>query len=511
MAKQLAPLLKPPPPGRGSGMSSDGPDAGQRDALNMPVLPVTGFFRRLGALAFDLLLLYTLQRFATFVLNEAFLSNPDGAWFLAGLLAFLYFALGYGPIGKGQTVGKWLVAIRVTTLDGDVPSLPAAALRTVVLMPFFLTAWIVNAALFREPTFANTQFSLITTIVLMISLIVANLFAIVFNPFKMGMHDYVAKTLVRPAALQPESFADLRARIGPGWRKHYLQPQLMGLGTFLIVFVFLVFNQWPSHLDAEKRRKFDYERALISEVGFPPRTVFQMSSFLPLEEDGGETTEGYQAFIRRVEGTDPPGRLKYKLRLGHKGRWPLGPAEAEALSQRFAKEYHQRIFGAFEGPDLGYNWDRISTEALRRSTFTMRVEIYEYYDLFYPGIERPLSVHEFTFPPLEQVALPAQIDLTTADELVVNPGTPREKRLRGQQLGDFMATFEVEDRDFVPTVDSDPGTIRIGGNLHPIRFADEKVASRPGILTIMGPDDTAAFRFRQKEEAELRLWSITPE
>ncbi|MBI5155172.1 hypothetical protein HZA57_08040, partial [Candidatus Poribacteria bacterium] len=55
---QVSPFLKPPAaaPVRG------GPDTIERDALRVPKLPVAGFWRRLGALAFDLIMIYTFFR-----------------------------------------------------------------------------------------------------------------------------------------------------------------------------------------------------------------------------------------------------------------------------------------------------------------------------------------------------------------------------------------------------------------------------------------------------------------
>src|SRR5690606_8130590 len=151
MAKQLAPLLKPPTPGKSSGGGGgDGPAARERDALNMPILPVTGFFRRMGAMTFDFLLLYTVQRILAGLLKDSILAAPQASWFIAGLLGFLYFALGDGPVGKGRTVGKLLVGIRVTTLDGNVPTLLQALIRTAALYPIFLTSRLINPWAFDD-------------------------------------------------------------------------------------------------------------------------------------------------------------------------------------------------------------------------------------------------------------------------------------------------------------------------------------------------------------------------
>lgn len=402
MAKQLAPLLKPQAPARSSGGGGgDAPIGPERDALNMPILPVTGFFRRMGAMTFDFLLLYTVQRVLAGMLKEPILANPQASWFIAGVLGFAYFALGDGPVGKGRTVGKLLVGIRVTTLDGGVPTLLQAVIRTAMLYPAIVISRGVNSWAFDSSTFFGSQMSLILTVYLLGALFVANVFAIIFNPFKMGLHDYVAKTLVRPSALESEPFAALRERVGKDWRRHYLQPQLMGAGTLLIVFGYLLFTQWPSQLDAPRQQKFQVERELVTEAGFPQSTIFQVSMFIPTTDDAADSEAEREAFFRRISGEDPPGPLRYRLRLANEGNWTADPEATEAMCRRYAELYLHRVFGAFEGPDLGYNWQDVSTTAMRQSSFTLRVELVEYFDLFLGGQEFPVATHEFPFEPLE--------------------------------------------------------------------------------------------------------------
>jgi uncharacterized RDD family membrane protein YckC len=48
------------------------------------------------------------------------------------LLSFLYYIVLEGPKGKGQTLGKKIMKIKVTHEDGNVPSYTQAAIRTVL-------------------------------------------------------------------------------------------------------------------------------------------------------------------------------------------------------------------------------------------------------------------------------------------------------------------------------------------------------------------------------------------
>ena len=48
------------------------------------------------------------------------------------LLSFLYFMVLEGPKGRGQTIGKRIMKIKVIHEDGNVPSYTQAAIRTVL-------------------------------------------------------------------------------------------------------------------------------------------------------------------------------------------------------------------------------------------------------------------------------------------------------------------------------------------------------------------------------------------
>ena len=94
--------------------------APRRGFLNMPRLPVSGFLIRLVAFIFDLLVVIA----AIHLFSKSF---PDFFWMLganAGYVSagftFAYFALFNGPFGKGQTIGKMVLGITVTDLDGRI-------------------------------------------------------------------------------------------------------------------------------------------------------------------------------------------------------------------------------------------------------------------------------------------------------------------------------------------------------------------------------------------------------
>lgn len=64
------------------------------------------------------------------------------------VVMLLYHILLEGPLGGGQTLGKKIMGIKVTTEDGDVPSYRQSAIRTVLrIIDWFPTMYIIGAIL----------------------------------------------------------------------------------------------------------------------------------------------------------------------------------------------------------------------------------------------------------------------------------------------------------------------------------------------------------------------------
>lgn len=59
-------------------------------------------------------------------------SGSSSISFVITLLALLYYILLEGPMGGGQTLGKRIMSIKVTTEGGGVPSYVQALIRTIL-------------------------------------------------------------------------------------------------------------------------------------------------------------------------------------------------------------------------------------------------------------------------------------------------------------------------------------------------------------------------------------------
>jgi len=109
-------------------------DALERNAPKA-VLPLAGFWFRLGALALDIFLIRLAIQTTYPALQPLYLSLGSGSVVVPLAVSFLYLALGEGPVGKGKTLGKAIVQIRATDLRGEMLSAPAAALRALLMLP----------------------------------------------------------------------------------------------------------------------------------------------------------------------------------------------------------------------------------------------------------------------------------------------------------------------------------------------------------------------------------------
>ncbi len=159
--------------------------------------PFTGFIPRLGAFAFDGLLLYLLAMLLDRSLRPVLLQlNPLLPW-LGHILALAYFWLGEGPVGGGRTPGKLFLNLHVVTRTGAAPGWGAAGKRALLKQApaFMFLAWPVYSAGFGGDIFTLiTAFSALQ--IFGLALTIALAFSIAVHPFKRGWHDHWAATWV---------------------------------------------------------------------------------------------------------------------------------------------------------------------------------------------------------------------------------------------------------------------------------------------------------------------------
>ena len=89
-------------------------------------------------------------------------------------------------------------------------------------------------------------------------------------------------------------------------------------------------------------------------------------------------------------------------------------------------------------------------------------------------------------------------DLFRATELKLSAGTPQQRVIKGQDLKRYLGTFAETPRMGVMMVhNSQRGTIKIDGDTYPVHYCEEKVASRPAVITVKNGADVLSIKQRR--------------
>ena len=164
---------------------------------------IAGFWRRLFAFIIDMLLLGLFGSLLGTFFFEQFVQLGQAGRLVGFGIAVLYFGLLNSSIGKGQTVGKRLMKIKVIdATSGHLLALPKAALRYLLLgLPFFCNNLVL-------PVYNTWAFLLLGLIVFGMGGLTFYLY--VFNrKTRQSLHDLVTHTLVvrKEPAGKPPAFS----------------------------------------------------------------------------------------------------------------------------------------------------------------------------------------------------------------------------------------------------------------------------------------------------------------
>lgn len=240
--------------------------------LNMPKLPVSGLFMRTIAFLIDFLLILSAIHIMRATVPDLFWALGKWTPYLTGTFTFAYFVFFNSQYGKGRTVGKLLVGIATTDYDGNAPTLRQAVLRTVILIPVFVTMPLTEAVIGKAENANEIFWKSALAGVPLFAMLIATFVSLPFNPFKQGLHDYFSQTLVRPIPRggemqQLQSFEEMAERIGHSWPKFHRQPQYSAGVAFGIVFILMLFMIRPSGYPENYRQIFEGTMQLQRESG----------------------------------------------------------------------------------------------------------------------------------------------------------------------------------------------------------------------------------------------------
>lgn len=403
---QVSPYLKPESTPRRGGP----PGAPERDALNMTKLPVAGFWRRFGALLFDLLAIYLVLRVLTSLVPEPFFALGSWGPKVGSLLLIAYFTLGNGPVGKGRTLGKFLTGIRTTDYAGNVPSLPQALLRTLLLFPILVLDYWITPLVLEEGNFIHIKIDEMLSGFLMIALFFGMVLTIVFNPFKQGLHDYLVRTLVRPVAAPQPPFADLCALVGERWRRFQIQPIISGTVTFGLIWGAFLVLTWPGRVPPERIERIHREYQLMEQAGLPGMRF----GGVMLQPPEGDIHDFHvqTAFLTEVEDEASTSPLGIGLYLHRQGQGPLSDPDREK-AEVFARRYYaeilrsrslEEIFPSMLGSDTPNKPPRFQLTNPRSRPIRIRLHVFQGINIVFFYEQKEVDEIVVDFPPLGEAA-----------------------------------------------------------------------------------------------------------
>jgi len=261
----------------------------------MPKLPVAGLWIRLGALAIDLFMLLSAIRLISNAIPGVFWAAGEWSPYLTSGLCFFYFAAFNGPFGRGRTVGKIVFRIAATDEEGNPPTWRQSIIRTIVLYPMYVTVPLTQVILGDRGTPMEEYLRSLLTGYPSLAIVLATLISIPFNPFKQGLHDFAAGTLVRPTGGKSDnaypSFDEMRERVGYDWIKFHRQPQYSCGVTVLIIMSLLAFMGFPRETDGDTKVYADARAQIETVDGYDagflyalPMKEAQLSQYSPLSD-----------------------------------------------------------------------------------------------------------------------------------------------------------------------------------------------------------------------------------
>ena len=162
---------------------------------NQPIQSIqsihAGFWRRFVAFIIDVMIVGTVAVILSFLFRDVLLSLGENLWYIGFIILGLYFTILNSRIGKGQTIGKKILKIRIVYKRGDFLTISQSFIRYLFLCPIIFYNGIVLS-------FDSLGIESLMMIYSMISIFIflGIVGFVVFTKEKRGLHDYILKTVV---------------------------------------------------------------------------------------------------------------------------------------------------------------------------------------------------------------------------------------------------------------------------------------------------------------------------
>ncbi|HOX27602.1 MAG TPA: RDD family protein [bacterium] len=178
--------------------SEDSPEESRTESTPAYTLIFKTFWLRCFAAVIDTIIIFIFYFGINHIRKQISSIFPISVLFLIPtLISFLYFTLLTGKAGKGQTVGKKLMGLRVVSQNGEIISYGKSFLRYFVECDFCISIVVAFLTIFHpiNNVFIFRGLNALCN-VLLFSLVFFDIILILFHPFRTLIHDILAGTYV---------------------------------------------------------------------------------------------------------------------------------------------------------------------------------------------------------------------------------------------------------------------------------------------------------------------------
>ena len=263
-----------------------------------------GFWMRALCLVLDIIILNFFFQALTFLFREQLFQIGEYTGYVGGGIAFLYFWLLNGPVGKGRTLAKFLFNMRVQDYQGEPLSYLDSFKRTVVIMIVVLFISLMFFDPFFHKTGAGEALFHGGLLSVCLSFVISNALLLGLHPFKQGFQDCFARSLVIRGETSI-TYEDLQKKVTVVLLNKKVRSPASAFQSAGIAFIVILSIQawgayqqfksesWKSHVNLleELREEFSVKGFMLSEY-----------HFLPIRQDRekqqkaqGESEEGDQS------------------------------------------------------------------------------------------------------------------------------------------------------------------------------------------------------------------------
>ena len=241
---------------------------------------ISGFWRRIGALLIDLVLLGFLGSMLGLIFEASFVQMGGWGRTVGFAIALAYFGVMNSRISGGQTVGKRILDLKVVDADNLPISVGKSVLRASILaIPFSL-----NGAQFADEVMLSYLVYPLSLVVFGGILSIAYLY--LFNrTTRQSLHDLVAGTYVVNAAADKQE-------VGEVWRPHLIVAAVLSVVSLLAPMLTNQLAQSTAFKDILKAQS-----ALSSIEGVARAAITTNLTIWDTTDDGSKTTSYVNARV----------------------------------------------------------------------------------------------------------------------------------------------------------------------------------------------------------------------